>query len=163
MRATIRMLRALMRSDRYHLHLRSSHIDHRLNGKRHPRHQFHAAPFLVKIRHFRLLMQSCADTMPDIVASICASVNEEVIHGIPDKKRVLKEGDIISIDAGENSALPAPHAVLRRHHARHSPARSYIRSPQHNPRWRLKSQTGERSLTAGRLKLYTPMAAHRPS
>ena len=33
-------------------------------------------------------------------ASICASVNEEVIHGIPDKKRVLKEGDIISIDAG---------------------------------------------------------------
>lgn len=33
-------------------------------------------------------------------ASICASVNEEVIHGIPDKKRVLKEGEIISIDAG---------------------------------------------------------------
>ncbi len=33
-------------------------------------------------------------------ASICASVNDEVIHGIPDKKRVLKEGDIISIDAG---------------------------------------------------------------
>lgn len=33
-------------------------------------------------------------------ASICTSVNEEVIHGIPDKKRVLKEGDILSIDAG---------------------------------------------------------------
>lgn len=33
-------------------------------------------------------------------ASICASVNEEVIHGIPSKKRILKEGDILSIDAG---------------------------------------------------------------
>jgi len=33
-------------------------------------------------------------------ASICASVNEEVVHGIPSTARVLKEGDIISIDAG---------------------------------------------------------------
>ncbi len=33
-------------------------------------------------------------------ASICASVNDEVVHGIPHKKRILKEGDIISIDAG---------------------------------------------------------------
>ena len=33
-------------------------------------------------------------------ASICASVNEEVVHGIPSPARVLKEGDIISIDAG---------------------------------------------------------------
>lgn len=32
-------------------------------------------------------------------ASICASVNEEVVHGIPGE-RVLKDGDIISIDAG---------------------------------------------------------------
>lgn len=32
-------------------------------------------------------------------ASICASVNEEVIHGIP-SKRVLREGDIVSIDLG---------------------------------------------------------------
>lgn len=32
--------------------------------------------------------------------SICASVNEEVIHGIPSKRRVLKSGDIISIDLG---------------------------------------------------------------
>lgn len=32
-------------------------------------------------------------------ASICASVNNEVVHGIPDE-RVLKEGDIISIDCG---------------------------------------------------------------
>ncbi|MCH5209686.1 MAG: type I methionyl aminopeptidase [Oscillospiraceae bacterium] len=32
--------------------------------------------------------------------SICASVNDEVVHGIPDKHVVLKEGDIISIDMG---------------------------------------------------------------
>ncbi|RLA87943.1 MAG: type I methionyl aminopeptidase [Deltaproteobacteria bacterium] len=32
-------------------------------------------------------------------ASLCASVNEEVVHGIP-KKRKLKEGDIISLDLG---------------------------------------------------------------
>ncbi len=33
-------------------------------------------------------------------ASICTSINEEVVHGIPSKKRVLKEGDIISLDIG---------------------------------------------------------------
>ena len=33
-------------------------------------------------------------------ASICVSVNEEVVHGIPSKKRILKEGDIFSLDAG---------------------------------------------------------------
>lgn len=33
-------------------------------------------------------------------ASICVSVNEEVVHGIPSKKRVIKEGDIVSLDAG---------------------------------------------------------------
>ena len=33
-------------------------------------------------------------------ASICVSVNEEVVHGIPSHKRVLKEGDIVSLDAG---------------------------------------------------------------
>ena len=31
-------------------------------------------------------------------ASICTSVNEEVVHGIPSKERVLKEGDIVSCD-----------------------------------------------------------------
>ncbi|MDR0222561.1 MAG: type I methionyl aminopeptidase [Oscillospiraceae bacterium] len=30
----------------------------------------------------------------------CISVNEELIHGIPSKKRVLKDGDIVSIDVG---------------------------------------------------------------
>lgn len=33
-------------------------------------------------------------------ASICISVNDEVVHGIPDKKRILQEGDIVSLDAG---------------------------------------------------------------
>jgi methionyl aminopeptidase len=32
--------------------------------------------------------------------SICASINDEIVHGIPSKKRVLKEGDIISLDVG---------------------------------------------------------------
>jgi methionyl aminopeptidase len=32
--------------------------------------------------------------------SICTSINEEIVHGIPSKKRVLKEGDIISLDVG---------------------------------------------------------------
>lgn len=33
-------------------------------------------------------------------ASICTSVNDEVVHGIPNKHRILEEGDIISLDAG---------------------------------------------------------------
>ena len=33
-------------------------------------------------------------------ASICVSVNEEVVHGIPTDERRLKEGDIVSLDAG---------------------------------------------------------------
>ena len=33
-------------------------------------------------------------------ASACISVNDEVIHGIPSKKRVLREGDIVSVDVG---------------------------------------------------------------
>lgn len=33
-------------------------------------------------------------------ASICVSVNEEVVHGIPSTKRILKDGDIVSLDAG---------------------------------------------------------------
>ncbi|MCE5201971.1 MAG: type I methionyl aminopeptidase [Synergistaceae bacterium] len=32
--------------------------------------------------------------------TICASVNEEVVHGIPSRSRILQEGDIISIDTG---------------------------------------------------------------
>lgn len=33
-------------------------------------------------------------------ASICVSVNDEVVHGIPRKDRILQEGDIVSLDAG---------------------------------------------------------------
>lgn len=33
-------------------------------------------------------------------ASICTSVNDVVVHGVPDSKTVLKDGDIISIDCG---------------------------------------------------------------
>lgn len=36
--------------------------------------------------------------VPDFPGSICASVNDEVIHGIPSKRVILREGDIISID-----------------------------------------------------------------
>jgi methionyl aminopeptidase len=32
--------------------------------------------------------------------SICASINNEIVHGIPSNKRVLREGDIVSIDIG---------------------------------------------------------------
>ncbi len=35
-------------------------------------------------------------------ASACVSVNDEVIHGIPSKKRILMEGDIVKIDVGAN-------------------------------------------------------------
>ena len=33
-------------------------------------------------------------------ASICVSVNDEVVHGIPNKQRILQDGDIVSLDAG---------------------------------------------------------------
>ncbi|HEX4347283.1 MAG TPA: type I methionyl aminopeptidase [Vicinamibacterales bacterium] len=37
-------------------------------------------------------------------ATICSSINEEVIHGIPSAGRVLKDGDVISIDVGASLA-----------------------------------------------------------
>lgn len=33
-------------------------------------------------------------------ASICVSVNDEVVHGIPNKNRIIRDGDIVSLDAG---------------------------------------------------------------
>lgn len=33
-------------------------------------------------------------------ASVCVSINEEVVHGIPNKKRIIQEGDIVSLDIG---------------------------------------------------------------
>ncbi|HWR14350.1 MAG TPA: type I methionyl aminopeptidase [Terriglobales bacterium] len=36
----------------------------------------------------------------DYPCCLCTSVNNEIVHGIPSEKRVLKEGDIVSIDCG---------------------------------------------------------------
>lgn len=36
----------------------------------------------------------------DYPCCLCTSVNNEIVHGIPNEKRVLKEGDIVSIDCG---------------------------------------------------------------
>ena len=36
--------------------------------------------------------------VPNFPGSICASINDEVIHGIPSKRTILKNGDIISVD-----------------------------------------------------------------
>ncbi len=36
--------------------------------------------------------------VPVFPASICVSINDEIIHGIPSKHRIIKEGDIVSID-----------------------------------------------------------------
>ena len=33
-------------------------------------------------------------------ASVCVSINDEVVHGIPSHNRIIKEGDIVSLDAG---------------------------------------------------------------
>lgn len=38
----------------------------------------------------------------DFPASLCTSINQEVVHGIPSRKRVLEDGDIVSIDCGVN-------------------------------------------------------------
>ena len=36
--------------------------------------------------------------VPNFPASTCISINDEIIHGIPSKKRIIKEGDIVSVD-----------------------------------------------------------------
>ena len=36
----------------------------------------------------------------DYPCVLCTSINEEIVHGIPSDKRVLKAGDIVSIDCG---------------------------------------------------------------
>jgi methionyl aminopeptidase len=40
---------------------------------------------------------------PDVTpypATLCVSINEEVVHGVPSKKRIISEGDIVSVDCG---------------------------------------------------------------
>lgn len=45
-------------------------------------------------------------------ASICISVNEEVVHGIPSHDRVLQNGDLVSLDGGINhNGMISDHAV----------------------------------------------------
>lgn len=45
-------------------------------------------------------------------ASICISVNNEIVHGIPKKDRILKDGDIVSLDLGlKHKGLFTDHAV----------------------------------------------------
>lgn len=41
---------------------------------------------------------------PAFPASICTSLNEEIVHGIPRKKRILQEGDLLKIDVGATYA-----------------------------------------------------------
>lgn len=45
-------------------------------------------------------------------ATLCVSVNNEIVHGVPNKNRILKEGDIVSIDLGvKHKGLFTDHAV----------------------------------------------------
>ena len=44
--------------------------------------------------------ESYHKNVPRFPASICVSVNQEIVHGIPKPSRVLKEGDIVSVDVG---------------------------------------------------------------
>lgn len=52
---------------------------------------------------------------PPFPASICTSVNDEVVHGIPSKTRILREGDIVSVDVG--AKLDGFHADAARTYA----------------------------------------------
>src|SRR5512145_2959950 len=36
----------------------------------------------------------------DFPKSLCISINEEIVHGIPSPKRVMREGSIVSVDVG---------------------------------------------------------------
>lgn len=56
-----------------------------------------------KIGHELILQYGCKPSFlgyNGYPASICISVNDEVIHGIPSKERILQEGDVVSLDAG---------------------------------------------------------------
>ena len=41
---------------------------------------------------------SGVDGIPDFPSTLCVSINDEIIHGIPSKKTIIKDGDIVSID-----------------------------------------------------------------
>lgn len=45
-------------------------------------------------------------------ASVCISINDEIVHGIPSKNKILKEGDIVSLDIGlKYKGLFTDHAI----------------------------------------------------
>jgi methionyl aminopeptidase len=56
----------------------------------------------------------------DYPCALCTSINEEIVHGIPSRKRILKEGDILKIDVGvqlegyySDSAVSVPVGTIR--------------------------------------------------
>ena len=51
----------------------------------------------VAVPTFKGFPSQCGDPFP---ASICTSVNDQVVHGIPSDDVVLKEGDVVSVDCG---------------------------------------------------------------
>ena len=56
-----------------------------------------------RVAHDYILSQNATPAFLNLYgfpATACISVNNEVIHGIPDKKHILREGDIVSIDLG---------------------------------------------------------------
>ena len=50
----------------------------------------------------------------DYPCVLCTSVNEEIVHGMPSAKRILKKGDILSIDTGRRIHQPALTRFRRR-------------------------------------------------
>src|SRR5882724_12972870 len=36
----------------------------------------------------------------DFPASLCTSINHEIVHGIPSRRRILRDGDLVSVDCG---------------------------------------------------------------
>lgn len=62
---------------------------------------------------------------PPFPAVLCASVNEQVVHGIPNRRRPLREGDILSLDTGcklngwcGDSAITVPIGAVAPQHRR---------------------------------------------
>jgi methionyl aminopeptidase len=57
---------------------------------------------ILEKRHARSAFLGYAPSpeIPPYPAVLCTSINEEIVHGIPSKERVLEEGDIISVDFG---------------------------------------------------------------
>lgn len=59
--------------------------------------------YLDRLAYKTILENSCTPSflgLYDFPKSICTSVNEQIVHGIPDSKIVLKNGDIVSVDVG---------------------------------------------------------------